>query len=759
MAREFFLHPSKDKTSIFPPPSDENYGTAGTSGAFYSTSGIAISDYDIGTNNNIGVASISWNLSIMSLQAGWFIYTLQAYNAIIYAAENGADVITNSWGYYHYSMANHEAISYARGLGSIILGSAANDNKFRNNYPATYPGVISVAALDHLDEKAGYSNFGPNITVSAPGGDGNNKLLTTNVSNSYTSASGTSCSTPIVAGLLGLVKSYHPEWTSDQVITQVLGTADDIDSFNPVFENQLGSGRINAYSALNSTGVTLQQEIALDLFYSNFQDLDGNQILEQGDTSSLSLKLINYNYGVGADNATFTLSTEDQDITILNDTYTGNIPADDYFTLEDAFEFVISEETNTHLVNFELVTTADKEITWGETISFEVLVAPSGILVFQGEGLGNAYSGDYINEFLIEQGLEVFYTSHFPSSLYGFDAVFLSYGNYGQLLKDGTPFTMEVIEAITEYLYQNGRIYIECGTLFGLMDYFEYPNREEIMELFGVEEAEMPFTTNNINLLTGLPGSICHDLIFTGSNQSPLYYIDKMTPSENGVAAFEEDGYGTVAVQGEGEFGQKTFCFAYAIAHLEDNEYGTRDTLLNNIVEFFDLYDPVADFSADTTIIAEGDTVHFTDLSTNNPTSWEWEFEGGTPETSTEQNPVVVYNNTGNFDVTLIVSNEYASDTLLISDYINLNLGIDPDAGLNPGDVNIFPVPANDKLFISCKMNFQSVDILNISGQVEENQECNTKQLTINIANLPDGIYFIRLQIGNDIITKKIIKH
>ena len=539
------------------------------------------------TNNNIGVASISWNLSIMPIQAGWFNNTLQAYNAIIYAAENGADVISNSWGHYWYSQASHEAITYTMEQGSILVAAAANDNQFRNFYPAAYPGVISVAAVDHVDKKSGYSNFGPYITVSAPGGAGGYPLLTTNVNNSYTSAMGTSCATPIVAGLLGLVKSYHPEWSSDQVITQVLGTADTIDSFNPGYENQLGAGRINAYSALDSSGVTLQQEIALDLFYTSFEDFDGNHIPEPGDTVSLSLKLRNYNYGVGADNATFTLSTEDSDITILNNTYTGDIPDDDYFTLEDAFEFVISEEAFTHLVNFELVTIADKEITWGDTISIEVLVAPQGILVFQGEGLGNAYSGDYINEFLVEQSLQVFYTSYFPSSFNGFDAVFLSFGNYGQVLDDGTPFTLEMIQTMAEYLYQGGRIYIECGSFFSVQTYFGYPNQEEIMYLFGIDEAQYLTPYNQLTMLTGLDNSICQDLLFTNSTQSLSWCIDAMTPNENGVAAFEEEGYGTVAVQGEGEYGQKTFCFSYALAHLEDGSQGTREELMTRIVDFF----------------------------------------------------------------------------------------------------------------------------------------------------------------------------
>jgi len=200
--------------------------------------------------------------------------------------------------------------------------------------------------------------------------------------------------------------------------------------------------------------------------------------------------------------------------------------------------------------------------------------------------MGDAFSGDYINEFFIDQGLQVFYTSHFPSSLHGFDAVFLSYGNYGSTLTDGVYCSMEMTEAISEYLYQSGKVYAECGSFFGIMAFLDYQNLEEMMELFGVGGLETPLTFNNLEMLNGQPGSICHDLVFTGSTQNPNWFIDIMTPNDNGIAAFEEDGYGTVAVQGVGEYGQRTFCFAYALAHLEDGSQGTREELLTRIVDF-----------------------------------------------------------------------------------------------------------------------------------------------------------------------------
>ena len=210
------------------------------------------------TNNSTGIASISWNLKIFPVRASGGVF---GYDGIIYCAENGADVISNSWGYARlYSLADQEAVTYAQGLGSIIVAAAGNDDEFSNFYPADYPGVVSVAAVNNVDQRADFSNYGPDVWISSPGVS----LLSTMPDDNYSNLSGTSMAAPLAAGLFGLVKSYHPSWTSDQIITQVLGTADTIDHINPGFENQLGSGRINAFHALSDVGVSLDQEITLD---------------------------------------------------------------------------------------------------------------------------------------------------------------------------------------------------------------------------------------------------------------------------------------------------------------------------------------------------------------------------------------------------------------------------------------------------------------------------------------------------------------
>ncbi|HUM48475.1 MAG TPA: PKD domain-containing protein, partial [Chitinophagales bacterium] len=83
---------------------------------------------------------------------------------------------------------------------------------------------------------------------------------------------------------------------------------------------------------------------------------------------------------------------------------------------------------------------------------------------------------------------------------------------------------------------------------------------------------------------------------------------------------------------------------------------------------------PIADFTADITSVNFGGSVNFFDLSVNVPTQWEWQFEGGTPSTSTLQYPTgIVYNDVGTFDVTLKVTNSFGSNTVVKADYITVN--------------------------------------------------------------------------------------
>jgi PKD repeat protein len=82
---------------------------------------------------------------------------------------------------------------------------------------------------------------------------------------------------------------------------------------------------------------------------------------------------------------------------------------------------------------------------------------------------------------------------------------------------------------------------------------------------------------------------------------------------------------------------------------------------------------PVADFSANVTEICVGETVTFTDASLNEPTSWSWTFTGGTPSSSTEQNPTVTWNTAGNYSVTLTATNAYGSNSMTNDSYITVN--------------------------------------------------------------------------------------
>ncbi len=92
---------------------------------------------------------------------------------------------------------------------------------------------------------------------------------------------------------------------------------------------------------------------------------------------------------------------------------------------------------------------------------------------------------------------------------------------------------------------------------------------------------------------------------------------------------------------------------------------------------------PVAAFSGSPTTICVGSTVAFTDLSTNIPSTWSWVFPGGTPGTSTSQNPTITYNTAGTYAVTLTATNAHGSDVETIAGYITVNPLPTANAGTN----------------------------------------------------------------------------
>jgi len=113
---------------------------------------------------------------------------------------------------------------------------------------------------------------------------------------------------------------------------------------------------------------------------------------------------------------------------------------------------------------------------------------------------------------------------------------------------------------------------------------------------------------------------------------------------------------------------------------------------------------PTALFKASNTSIQETAGVKFTDMSTDIPDSWSWTFEGGTPATSTEQNPTVTYATQGIFDVTLVVSNAMGKDTLLKADYITVNQLEKPVAGFSTISTNVYT--GQNVLFTDTSLNF-----------------------------------------------------
>ena len=236
------------------------------------------------TNNNEGIAGISWLTKIMPLRIignGGEGNTYDIEQAMRFAAglpndsrtvpARRADIINLSIGGPTISFGFQELVTEVRNLGIIVVAAAGNENTDIPIYPASLDGVISVSAVDINGQKASYSNFGNSIDVAAPGGDNTpdingdgmpDGILSTigekvsrqiglqKIEFTYSHADGTSMAAPHIAGVISLMKAVNPALTPadfDRLlrngeITEDLGRQGRDDNY--------GHGLINAQKAV-----------------------------------------------------------------------------------------------------------------------------------------------------------------------------------------------------------------------------------------------------------------------------------------------------------------------------------------------------------------------------------------------------------------------------------------------------------------------------------------------------------------------------
>ncbi|MEO7804443.1 MAG: S8 family serine peptidase [Actinomycetota bacterium] len=205
------------------------------------------------TNNGRGIAGVAQSNPVLAVKVLDFRgdgNDADIVEGVAWAVDNGARVINLSLGGASSSQTLEYGIQYALDRDVVVVAAAGNSGDGVScphlpvGYPAGYAGVIAVSSTNSADNLSCFSNGGPEVSVAAPG----ENILSTLLNNNYGFLSGTSMSSPFVAGLAALVRSREPEMSRTDVKRIIEEMAYDL---GPTLrDDQFGAGRVHAYQAL-----------------------------------------------------------------------------------------------------------------------------------------------------------------------------------------------------------------------------------------------------------------------------------------------------------------------------------------------------------------------------------------------------------------------------------------------------------------------------------------------------------------------------
>ncbi|MDO8303184.1 MAG: S8 family serine peptidase, partial [Sedimentisphaerales bacterium] len=222
-------------------------------------------------NNGFGVSGVCWNTTLMPLKVadknGFGFLTSGLVDAIHYAVDNGAKVINASYGGYSYSLAEYNAIDYARQYNVIFVAAAGNG--YPNNsgipndndgaykaYPASYglANIVSVMATNNWDVPAYYANYGATtVDLAAPGGDTGDapdSYILSTYPGGYAYMIGTSMAAPHVVGAAALMLAVDPNMSYQKMKAILLNSVDKLPGLSGLC---VSGGRLNLFEAIKQS--------------------------------------------------------------------------------------------------------------------------------------------------------------------------------------------------------------------------------------------------------------------------------------------------------------------------------------------------------------------------------------------------------------------------------------------------------------------------------------------------------------------------
>jgi subtilisin family serine protease/PKD repeat protein len=608
-----------------------NHGThvAGTVSAV-NNNGTGVAGVAGGSGSGDGVRLMSCQVFTSTSQGGFHI-------APVYAADNGAAISQNSWGYGSpgvYNQNELDAIDYFNlnggGMamsGGITIFAAGNSNGSGAYYPGYYSGAFAVAGTNNQDKKAWYSNYGSWIDISAPGGETNSVtergVRSTITGNNYAYYQGTSMACPHASGVAGLIISLaYGSFTPADVKSILKITTDNIDGVNPDYIGLLGTGRLNAYSALLETQAMLSGLINPPTFTAT------------------------------------PLST-----TQINLAWTKN-PSNHNVMVAWSSTGTFGTPVNGTVYN------AGQSIPGGGTVLYRgsntaynhTGLTPSTTYYYK------AFSYDASNDYSSGK------TAQANTICDVFTLPFSENFNAAPSL----PVCWEIIDN-----QGNGQVW-QVGTITGfgssnpnLSGYYAYLNSDAYGNN-NTQNSDIVTPTLDLSGYTSVTLSFQHyfrqyqsvstaSLAYSVNNGSTWTTIQSWTSTTSNPVTFNQV---ISAVEGQSQVKfrwkyQGTWGYYWAV-----DDISITGTLSGSA--------PVAQFTANNTTPNLEETVTFTDLSTYGPTSWNWSFSpatityaGGTNASS--QNPQVQFNSEGQYSVTLAVSNAWGNDSETKNNYITVS--------------------------------------------------------------------------------------